>query len=106
MAGDIKNKKELEDFKKLYPDYKTYDDYIPEVKRGMKYGLMTGIPFGAMAAASDDFDLGAAAGLTGMATAGGALIPSVGHGFSKLTGIDNTKLKDIVKQREKYVNKK
>jgi hypothetical protein len=105
-AEIINSKEDLEKFKKDYKDYKTYDDYTSEAKRGLKYGAMTAIPFGAMSFEHGGDDaLETAAGLTGMAMAGGAAIPAIGKGISHLIG-DKERIRDIVQAKEKELQKR
>ena len=101
----INNKEDLEKFKKDYKDYKTYDNYTSEAKRGLKYGALTSIPFGAMAYEHGGDDaLETAAGLTGMAMAGGVALPALGKGIDYLIG-NKEKIRDIIQAKEKEFKK-
>jgi hypothetical protein len=105
-AKNINAEKELKDFKKIYPNYKEYDDYTTEAKRGLKYGAMTSIPFGAlMYANNEDGDAAEmTAGLTGMVMTSGATIPALSKGIDYLIG-NKEKIRDIVQAKEKEFQK-
>ncbi len=110
VLENVKNKKQLDDFKKDYSgfaNYKTYDDTLHKIKRGASYGAGAGGMLGAGILAGktlepetyDDIDNDLVAGLGALSTASGVIGGAVSGGINKLFPEKN--LNEKVQEKEK-----